>query len=227
MNTIQNNSIFQINDISGYTSGYIFDLSTVVITKHENMNTTTTPIMYLGRTGTSNSGYAELSICQYETNNTQPRVKMEFNLDNTSANDKTNVLTLTAKDGGYVGINNNNPQHNLDVSGTIQLDGEIEFKTGSNIDFKGGVTTFNTPITVNDDISINSTFNINHDTSFNNNVDIGDNLVIHKEFRLFENYTDKFTGNNSTIQKYGKIEYKNDTTTTKIMYILKMLKAVI
>ena len=209
MNTIQQESIFQINDISGYTSGYSFDVSTVVITKHENMNTTTTPIMYLGRTGVANSGYAELSICQYETNNTQPRVKMEFNLDNTTANDKTNVLTLTAEDGGYVGINNNTPQYNLDVNGTIQLDGEIEFRTGSNIDFKSGVTTFNTPVTINDDISINSTFNINHDTSFNENVDITENLVIHKEFKIFDGNSNFFTNIYGVTEKCSKINYSN------------------
>ena len=207
MNTIQNNSIFQINDISGYTSDYIFDISTVVVTKHENMNTTSTPIMYLGRTGVANSGYAEFAMCQYDASDTEPLVKMEFNLDNTSANDKTNVLTLTAKDGGYVGINNNNPENNLDVSGKIRMDGNIEFK--------GNLTTFNSPITINDDISINSTINVNHDISFNKNVDISDNLVVHKEIRLFEEYTNNFTGNNAVIKKYGKIEYKNDTATSK------------
>ena len=199
MNTTQNHSIFQINDVSGYD--YNFDLSTVVITRHENMDTSSTPIMYLGRTGVSNSGYAEFAICQYDASDTEPLVKLEFNLDNTSANDKTNVLTLTAQDGGYVGINNNEPSHNLDVSGTIRLDGNIELK---------GLTLFNSPITINDDISINSTFNINHDTSFNENVDITKNLVIHKEFKIFDGNSNFFTNIYGVTEKCSKINYSSE-----------------
>ena len=137
-NTIENKTIFQIGDINSDYDVRTFDENVLLITNQTPSIDTngdaneSVPIMYLGRVGKYSgqnpifNSYSNFSIARYhdESEINDPRTRFEINLDdtyndlNTSIETK-NVFTLLSE--GKMGINNNAPSYELDVSGSSRI----------------------------------------------------------------------------------------------------------
>ena len=114
-----------------------------------------------------------------------------------------------------VGINNNSPSAQLDITGTVHATGAVDFDSTLNVD---GDVTFNATLDVDDATTLNNTLDVDGATTLNNTLDVdgattlNDILDVDKNTDLHANLTvDLNTLLKGTLDVNGVSNF-NDTT---------------
>ena len=102
-----------------------------------------------------------------------------------------------------VGIKKNNPQFDLDVNGTVNVDGDTTLNATLDVD---GATTLNNTLDVDNATTLNSTLDVDGDTTLNATLDVDGATTLNNTLDV-----DGDTTLNATLDVDGKATF-NDTT---------------
>jgi hypothetical protein len=126
---------FQVNPAVTVAAVKTYDASAVMFVNPKPSSTTVlndpTPVLYLGREGTSAQAYgslATLHLSRWEDNGVNSRTRMDITLTHDAFND---VSVMTLRSDGRVGIGTQTPSTALTVAGDISASGFIRTGAGT------------------------------------------------------------------------------------------------